>query len=92
MCVICVQEIADAQEELQDPSTPVRLREGLGGNVQLYESAIQTCQQEIKGIDADLRVQRSALQGESCPRAIGHESHAFLQLFLPQRMELSVAV
>ena len=68
MCVICVQDIADAQEKLQDPSTPVCRREGLGRDVQVYESTIQTCQQEIKEIDADLRVQRSALQGESCPK------------------------
>ena len=68
MCVICVQDIANAQEELQDPSTPVRWRETLGRNVQKYESYIQTCQQEIKGIDADLRVERSALQGELCPK------------------------
>ena len=68
MCVICVQYIADAQEELQDPSTPVWQREELGRKVQLYEISIQTCQQEIGGFDADLRVQRSALQGESCPK------------------------
>ena len=68
MCVICVQDIANAQEELQDPSTPVKLREELEWNVQDYESDIQTFQQELKGIDADLRVQRSALQGESCPK------------------------
>ena len=68
MCVICVQWIANAQEELQDPSTHVERREVLGRDVQDYESTIQTCQQEIKKIDADLRVQRSALQGESCPK------------------------
>ena len=68
MCVICVQLIANAQEELQDPSTPVERREGLGRTVQLYESTIQPGQQAMEKIEADLRVQRSALQGESCPR------------------------
>ena len=68
MCVICVQEIANAQEELQDPSTPVERREELEGNVQLYESTIQICQQGINENYADLRVQRSALQGESRPK------------------------
>ena len=68
MCVICVQDIADAQEELQNPSTPVWQREELGRNLQTYESGMQIIQQGIKGIDADLRVQRSALQGESCPK------------------------
>ena len=68
MCVICVQEIANAQEELQDPSTPVERREELEGNVQLYESTIQICQQEINENDADLRVQRSAIPGESRPK------------------------
>ena len=63
-----MQEIADAQEELQEPSTPVWRREELGRDVQGYESDIQTIQQEIGGLDADLRGQRSALQGESCPK------------------------
>ena len=92
MCVICVQDIANAQEELQDPSTPVERREGLGRDVQVYESTIQTCQQEINENDADLRVQRSALQGKIHDLLpLGHDS-CFLQLFLPQLMELSVAV
>ena len=68
MCVICVQRIANAQEKLQDPSTPVARREKLRRSVQFNESSMQTCQQNIKEIDADLRVQRSALQGESCPK------------------------
>ena len=68
MCVICVQWIANAQVKLQDPSTSVRQREKLEGKAQGYESNIQTSQQKIKGIDADLSVQRSALQGESCPK------------------------
>ena len=68
MCVICVQEIANAQEELQDPSTPVERREELGRIVQGYESMMQTRQQDIKRIEADLSVQGSALQGESCPK------------------------
>ena len=68
MCVICVQRLASAQEELQDPSTPVERREWLGRIVQGYESIIQTSQQDIEIIEADLRVQRSALQGESCPK------------------------
>ena len=68
MCVICVQVIAYDQEELQDPSTPVWRREELGRNVQGFESTVQTIQQEIGGLDADLRGQRSALQGESCPK------------------------
>ena len=65
MCVICVQMIANAQEELQDPSTPVAQREKLGRDVQLYESFTQNRQQKIGIIDADLRVERSALQGEA---------------------------
>ena len=63
-----MQRIANAQEELQDPSTPVEQREELGRNVQDYESNIQTWQQKIGGLDADLRGQRSTLQGESCPK------------------------
>ena len=68
MCVICVQLIADAQEEKQDLSTSVERREELGRDVLRYESKIQTWQQDIGRYNAELEVQRSALQGESCPK------------------------
>ena len=64
MCVICVQKIADAQERLNHPSISVEDREILCRNVQNYESFIQTDQQTIGRIDADLIVRRLALQGE----------------------------
>ena len=67
MCVICVQWIADAQEEQQKPSTGVERRERLGRNEQTYERYIQTYQQDIRIFDADIEAQRSALRGESCP-------------------------
>ena len=66
--VICVQRLANAQEKQQDPSNPVERREEMGMEVQAYESHIQTSQQNIERIEADLRVERSALQGESCPK------------------------
>ena len=68
MCVICVQGIAKAQKKLQDPFTPVELRVVLGRDVQGYESNIQTRQRAIERIEPHIRVQRSALQGESCPK------------------------
>ena len=68
MCVICVQGLAYAQEEQQKPSTCVEEREKLGRNVQIYESNIQTRQQDIIRYDAAIVDQRSALQGESCPK------------------------
>ena len=68
MCVICMQLIADSQEKLQDPFTRVEWREELGRDVQLYESTIQTYQQDIRSDDAAIEEQRSALRGESCPK------------------------
>ena len=68
MCVICVQGIADAQEELQDLSTPVWRRDLLGRSVQRYERYIQTYQQDIRRYDLAIEEQRSAFRGESCPK------------------------
>ena len=64
MCVFCVQYIANAQEPQQNPFTHVEWRIVS----RRYDRNIQTKKQEIKRIDADLRVQRSALQGELCPK------------------------
>ena len=70
-----MQWIANSQEELQNSSTSVERREVLGRDVQAYESTIQACQQDMRRYNSELEVQRTALQGESCPRAIGHEYH-----------------
>ena len=47
----------------------MEVRKELRRDVQDCESNIQACQQTMGIIDADIEVQRSALQGESWPRS-----------------------
>ena len=66
--IICVQVLDDAQKDLQNTSISVSKREELERSVHYYESYIQTFQQDVERTDADLVVERSALQGESYPK------------------------
>ena len=66
MCVICVQLIANAQGRQLKPYTPVEVKEELQWQVKRYQSVIQSYLQEIGNLNAELEVQWSALQGESC--------------------------
>ena len=67
MCVLCVQEIASCQRDLQDPSTSAERRRELQREVQVYENAIKSRKSRISSYDADIKQHQAAmaaLQGE----------------------------
>ena len=60
MCFfLCMQSIAENQEQLKDPSISMGRRGQLERSVKLWKHAIQSSQELIVSFD-------SALQGESC--------------------------
>ena len=67
MCVLCVQEIAGWQWELQHPSTNAERRRVLQERVQPYENVIKSHKSDISSYDADIKQHQAAmaaLQGE----------------------------
>ena len=60
MCVLCVQELAELQGELEDPSTSAERRRELQEEVQRCENRIKSCKSAISSRDAAM----AALQGE----------------------------
>ena len=67
MCVLCVQEIAKLQGDLQRPSTSAERRRELQEEVQDYENWIKSLKSHISSDDADIKQHQAAmaaLQGE----------------------------
>ena len=67
MCVLCVQEIAKLQGELQHPSTSAERRWELQEEVQGYENRIKSHKSSISSDDAVIKQHQAAmaaLQGE----------------------------
>ena len=67
MCVLCVQEIAQRQRELQHPSTSAERRRELQEQVQDYENWIKSSKSSISLSDAAIKQYQAAmaaLQGE----------------------------
>ena len=67
MCVLCVQEIAKLQRELQDPSISTERRRDLQVEVQERENRIKRYKSSISSLDADIKQHQAAmaaLQGE----------------------------